>query len=983
MSLKPFNVKSGLSVGSNVIINVIDENGNANFASANFSGNVNVTGNFNGNISFAGNVSANTIEAVTNANLDLLATGTGNININAGNGNVVISSNITSTGNLATGNLFVNGVFSSNSISANYITIPKQLTLSNANIVGPLIPSSNNTSNIGNANNIWNTAHVAEVRTSLANVANIQVNDGVSSNLIPSSNVTYVLGNSTRQWENISALNGTFSNSVISDRFSLLSNGFTTSIYGNANITANWAMTLPAADGSNNQVLATDGNGNLKWYSVLAGIANGTSNMAIPTANGNVTISAAGNANIITVTGTGANVTGTANVSGNLSAGNLGTTGVLSLTSGDSFTTASLGAGNIILNSGTADTPGVHFYQDNNNNYGIDVENGTLRFTKNLDETGGTVIGRINADGNIIANGQLQGASGNVTGNMAVGGRVLGAGNYVQPSFIQPNNSDANWSFGVDGDGSSNFWMQAQFYGQNQQYRGFRVLEREGNTVVFSVNGNGNATVSGSANITGNVDSTGSVNANGGLTSNGDVTFNHTTGSQRTIQITDGQANAFIVGVGNAGATWGGAGSLNFITSSSPAAPIVFYPAQSEVFRITTTGANVTGTANISGNTTVGNLVVTGNVQSNLLPNANITYDLGSSTQRWKDIWLANSTIYLGSQNISSNSTAITFSGNLSAGNVNFTELSTNNIVGNGNVTTKTVANSYVAQVSGGTGGFAELYWTSNIDNADPYLGNDDYVWSYVSPNGAFMEANLSNVVYQWNFFGGNGNVRFTSDANSITFDPKTSNITALNFIGALADGNSNVLITTNANVNISAAGNANILTVSGTGARITGNLNTTGNIQVSGKKAVNGPAFSAYANSTGQTITSGSQQKVLFQTEEFDTDNCFASSRFTPTVEGYYQLNAMVRLDGSFGTGETMIVLWKNGAEYKRGWNASGVNWASSFGAMTVSALVYANGSTDYFEIYVQQTSGGSMTVTAVNNTAITWFNGCMVRGA
>jgi hypothetical protein len=147
--------------------------------------------------------------------------------------------------------------------------------------------------------------------------------------------------------------------------------------------------------------------------------------------------------------------------------------------------------------------------------------------------------------------------------------------------------------------------------------------------------------------------------------------------------------------------------------------------------------------------------------------------------------------------------------------------------------------------------------------------------------------------------------------------------------------------------------------------------------------QAQNGPAFSAYANNTLQNITSGSQQKVLFQVEEFDTNNNYSNSRFIPTVAGYYQINAEVRIDGDFGTGETMIVLWKNGAEYKRGWNSSGVKWASNFGAMTVSTLVYANGTTDYFEVYAQQTSGGTLTITAVNNPAITWFNGAMVRSA
>jgi len=157
----------------------------------------------------------------------------------------------------------------------------------------------------------------------------------------------------------------------------------------------------------------------------------------------------------------------------------------------------------------------------------------------------------------------------------------------------------------------------------------------------------------------------------------------------------------------------------------------------------------------------------------------------------------------------------------------------------------------------------------------------------------------------------------------------------------------------------------------------------TAASIAIDGKQAVNGPAFSAYANSSTQTITNGSQQKVLFQVEEFDTNNNYASSTFTPTVAGYYQLNAEVRLDGASGTGEMMIVIWKNGAEYKRGTNQQGTQIATNFWAMQVSSVVYANGTGDYFEIYVQQGSGGSVTVTAVNVPYITWFNGCMIRGA
>ena len=144
---------------------------------------------------------------------------------------------------------------------------------------------------------------------------------------------------------------------------------------------------------------------------------------------------------------------------------------------------------------------------------------------------------------------------------------------------------------------------------------------------------------------------------------------------------------------------------------------------------------------------------------------------------------------------------------------------------------------------------------------------------------------------------------------------------------------------------------------------------------------AVGGPAFSAYADAVLQTITSGSQQKVLFQTEEFDTNNCYSSSRFTPNVAGYYQLNAMVRIDGASGTGEFIIFLYKSGSAYNRGTNNGGTQISTTLWSLSISTLVYANGTTDYFEIYVQQGSGASRNVN-VGSRDITWFNGCMLRG-
>ena len=73
--------------------------------------------------------------------------------------------------------------------------------------------------------------------------------------------------------------------------------------------------------GTSGYVLSTDGAGNLNWVVQSGGggsgssISNGNSNVNIPSANGNINLTAVGNT-IMVVTGTGANIAGTLNVSG-------------------------------------------------------------------------------------------------------------------------------------------------------------------------------------------------------------------------------------------------------------------------------------------------------------------------------------------------------------------------------------------------------------------------------------------------------------------------------------------------------------------------------------------------------------------------------------------------------------------------------------------------------------------------------------------
>jgi hypothetical protein len=109
----------------------------------------------------------------------------------------------------------------------------------------------------------------------------------------------------------------------------------------------------PSVDGLPGQAIVTDGSGNLGFISLnTANISNGTSNVNIPAVNGNINFSSAGNANVVVITGTGANINGTANVTGNvtLSGANvsLGAVGNLKITGGSNgYVLQTDGTGNL------------------------------------------------------------------------------------------------------------------------------------------------------------------------------------------------------------------------------------------------------------------------------------------------------------------------------------------------------------------------------------------------------------------------------------------------------------------------------------------------------------------------------------------------------------------------------------------------------------------------------------------------------------
>ena len=155
----------------------------------------------------------------------------------------------------------------------------------------------------------------------------------------------------------------------------------------------------------------------------------------------------------------------------------------------------------------------------------------------------------------------------------------------------------------------------------------------------------------------------------------------------------------------------------------------------------------------------------------------------------------------------------------------------------------------------------------------------------------------------------------------------------------------------------------------------------TSGNIQLQ-YNGVAAPAFSAYYTSGTTSISNSTWTKVNLATEDFDTNSNFASSRFTPTVAGYYQISGAVYMAGGGALTQAGVSIYKNGTAYKTA-AASGSNASLPFNApqVCVSSVVYFNGSTDYVELhcFINDNAASPIYVSGISST---WFNGVLVRG-
>lgn len=186
----------------------------------------------------------------------------------------------------------------------------------------------------------------------------------------------------------------------------------------------------------------------------VSGVANGTSNVNIPQANGNVVISSAGTANVLTVTGTGVNVAGTLNSSGLAILSNLSVTGttisvgtIQSLADVTAVTVTA--SGNLSANNAviTGNISAALFTGNGSGLTGVvatgnvgaatQLTNGTT--TMNIPVANGNMIGNVGGVLNIftLSTGGLEitgiaSVSGNVTGgNLRTSGLVSATGNII------------------------------------------------------------------------------------------------------------------------------------------------------------------------------------------------------------------------------------------------------------------------------------------------------------------------------------------------------------------------------------------------------------------------------------------------------------------------------------------------------------------------------------------------------------------------
>ena len=141
----------------------------------------------------------------------------------------------------------------------------------------------------------------------------------------------------------------------------------------------------------------------------------------------------------------------------------------------------------------------------------------------------------------------------------------------------------------------------------------------------------------------------------------------------------------------------------------------------------------------------------------------------------------------------------------------------------------------------------------------------------------------------------------------------------------------------------------------------------------------VNTPMF-LVGQTSGQAISNESFTKITWDSEDFDTDSAFdlGNNKFVAPSAGKYYFNAWITGDTNLNYDRFHTAIYVNGSAPtfagagSRYTNHPYPNIGSGYFSYNIN-FIYNASLNDYFEVYLYQDSGGSITT----NENRTWFYG------
>ena len=566
-----------------------------------------------------------------------------------------------------------------------------------------------------------------------------------------------------------------------------------------ANVVGLGNVALANFDGSSSNVLY--GNGVFAPAANLSSISNGTSNVVIDL-DGNVSTSVSGNANIFVVTGTGANIDGYANVTGNINGSNLSSdgnlylpntpTGIVSGTLGQTWTANFDGAGSFVTapsgitsgswtiefwvnpstvsgnhtmlsTTGLGYPQGLHFW----------IQNGLLMLDDSI--TGEPTFSSIAADTwthFALVRDSVTGITTVYQDGVVVQDTYTGLGT-PGTGFIIGNQTSVNWYFAG---AMSNFRVVDGIQVYTAAFTPPTLLLEA--TQTANVNGNPSAAITGTETVL--------------------LTFENST------FVDNSSFNNTITPIG----------TMTTVNQSVPFAgslqgTLLFNGTQWEI----SPALNVNGT--ITAPTVVGTYFIGDGSNISNIAGANIIGEVSNAN-------------YASFSNIANVAFSVDLANVVGIGNIasiNIDGSSSNVLYGNG----------VFAPGGGGGSGSSIANGTSNV-NIDTVDGN---VTTSVSGNANVVivtgtginvagTINTSGNANVGNLNIGTGVGGSLTGANSITanyFIGNGSLLTGIS-VSSIFNGTSNVIVSANGNVSTSVAGNANVFVVTSNGANVNGNVN-------------------------------------------------------------------------------------------------------------------------------------------------------------